>query len=100
MSRRAGLKAVWKRGQHGWPARFPVAQVPNAPLLLASAGWLTAELTHGSAHSYSRAVFLSGLGAWAWGELADGSNWFRRAMGAGGFAYVVATVGGAIGAGG
>ncbi len=98
MSSRTALKAWWRRGQHGWPASFPVAQVPNAPLLLALGGWLTAELTGGPVHAYARALFLAGLGAWAWGELADGSNWVRRAMGAGGFVYVITNLGDALGA--
>ena len=28
---------LWRRGQHGWPERFPLVQVPNAPLLVALA---------------------------------------------------------------
>jgi hypothetical protein len=34
--------ATLKRAQHGWPARFPVVQLPNAPLLVALFGWLVA----------------------------------------------------------
>ncbi len=90
---RATLKASWRRGQRGWPASFPIAQFPNAPLLLALGGWVTAELTDGSPHAYARAVWLVGLGAWAWNELADGSSPFRRALGLGGLVYVVAAVG-------
>jgi hypothetical protein len=29
----------WRRGQVGWPRRFPIAQFPNPPLLLAFSGW-------------------------------------------------------------
>jgi hypothetical protein len=49
-------------------------------------------------HSYARAVFYAGLAAWAWEELADGANWVRRALGAGGLIYVVVKVGAALGA--
>ena len=83
---------LWRRAQHGWPARYPVVQFPNPPLLVAFAGWLTGRLTDGSVHSHARAVFLAGLAAWAWSELTEGANGVRRALGAGGFAYVVATV--------
>lgn len=92
------LSDRWRRGQHGWPASFPLAQFPNAPLLVALGGWLVAALTDGSAHSYARATFYAGLAAWAWGELAGGANWVRRALGAGGLVYVVVKVGEALGA--
>jgi hypothetical protein len=86
------LNDTWRRGQRGWPASFPVAQLPNAPLLAALAAWVVAALTHDSVHSYARAAFYVGLAAWAWGELSDGANWFRRALGAAGLVYVVIKV--------
>src|SRR2546428_5632104 len=92
------LRDLWRRGQRGWPASFPLAQLPNAPLLVALGGWVVAALTHGSVHSYARAAFYAGLAAWAWGELAGGANWVRRALGAGGLVYVVIKVGAALGA--
>jgi hypothetical protein len=61
-------------------------------------GWLIANLTNGSAHAYARATFYTGLAAWAWIELTDGTNWFRRVLGAGGLVYVVMKVGAALGA--
>ena len=94
----ARLGHLWRRGQHGWPAGFPVVQFPNGPLLVALGGWLVAVLTDGSTHAYARATLYTGLAAWAWLELADGTNWFRRALGAGGLAYVVVEVGVALGA--
>jgi hypothetical protein len=30
---------LWRHGQEGWPQRFPIAQFPNPPPLLAFAGW-------------------------------------------------------------
>jgi len=88
---------LWRRGQHGWPASFPVAQFPNAPLLLALGGAAVAAATDDSVQAYARATFYAGLTAWAWEELADGANWFRRALGAGGLVYVVVKVGQALG---
>jgi hypothetical protein len=86
----------WRRGQRGWPARFPLVQFPNAPLLCALVGWLVAVMTDGSVHAYARATFYAGLAAWAWEELAGGVNWARRALGAGGLVYVVVEVGAAL----
>lgn len=92
------LGAAWRRAQHGWPARYPLAQFPNAPLLAAFAAWLVAAVTDGSAHAYARAAFYAGLAAWAWLELAAGVNLARRAIGLAGLAWVVAKVGVALGA--
>ena len=75
--------ALWRRGQEGWPRGYPIAQFPNAPLLVAFAGWLLAAVSGGGAHDVGRAVFMVGLGVWAWGEAVDGANWFRRLLGAG-----------------
>src|SRR5436309_1694319 len=96
MAAKATVTDLWRRGQRGWPADFPVAQFPNAPLLLALAGWLIAAFTHGSAHAYARATFYVGLSAWGWEELSRGVNWFRRSLGVGGLVYVVIELGHAI----
>jgi hypothetical protein len=85
-----------RAGQRGWPANFPVAQVPNAQLSAALAGLLVAAATSGSVHAYARGVFYAGLAAWAWEELIGGVNWVRRAIGAAGLVYVVARVGAAL----
>jgi hypothetical protein len=82
-------KALWERGQRGWPEESPVVQLPNPPLLVAFGGWLVAAQTDGSAQSAGRGVFYAGLAAWAWGELAEGANWVRRALGVAGFAFVI-----------
>ena len=86
-----------RRGKRGWPASFPVAQLPNVPLSVALGGLLVAAVTDGSVHACARAVFYAGLAAWAWEELVGGVNWVRRAIGAAGLVYVVAKVGAAIG---
>ncbi len=81
----------WRRGQMGWPRRFPVAQFPNPSLLLAFAGWgLAAAETAGVAHEVGRAVFTLGLAVWAWEEAVAGVNWFRRLLGAGTLVLIVA----------
>jgi hypothetical protein len=83
----------WRRGQRGWPASYPIAQLPNAPLLIALASSLAAAATRGSARSYARSVFYAGLSAWAWEEVVAGANLFRRALGAAAFGCVVARLG-------
>ena len=90
------MRDSWRRGQRGWPARFPVAQLPNAPLSVALGGLLVSVVTDGSVHAYARAVFYAGLAAWAWEELVSGVNWARRALGAGGLIYVVGGVAAAL----
>jgi hypothetical protein len=98
VSARPNLRDLWRRGQRGWPAVFPLVQFPNAPLLVALGGWVVAAMSGGSAHAYARGVFYAGIAAWAWEELTGGVNWVRRALGAGGLVYVVIKVGAALGA--
>lgn len=85
-----------QRRAPGWPREFPLVQPPNAPLLVAFAAWLLAALTDGDVHGYARAAFYAALASWAWLELTDGTNWFRRALGAAGLVYVVVRAGEAL----
>jgi hypothetical protein len=85
---------LWRRGQVGWPRRFPIAQFPNAPLLVAIAGWGVAAVADGKAHDAGRAVFYLGLAVWAWEEATDGVNWVRRLLGAGALVWLVVRVAG------
>ena len=98
MSARTTLGDRWRRAQRGWPESSPLVQFPNPPLLIAFGGLGVAALTDGSAHAYARATFYAGLSAWAWLELADGSNWLRRGVGAAGLVYVVIKIGTDLGA--
>lgn len=81
---------VWRRGQEGWPRRFPIAQFPNPPLIVALAGTGLAAVTEGEVHDVGRAVATLGLGVWAWQEATDGVNWFRHLLGAGALVWLVA----------
>jgi hypothetical protein len=91
------MRDRWRAGKRGWPASFPVAQLPNASLSVALGGLLVAVVTDGSAHAYASAVFYVALAAWAWQELVGGVNWVRRAIGAAGLVYVVAKLATALG---
>jgi hypothetical protein len=92
VSIRPTARDLWKRGQRGWPASFPLAQLPNPPLLAALAGWLVAAPTRGLVHDCARATFYTGLAAWAWKELDDGVNWVRRGIGAAALLFVSARI--------
>jgi hypothetical protein len=78
----------------GWPRRFPIVQFPNPPLLLAFAGSGLAGVAGGAAHDVGRAVFIVGLGVWAWEEALSGVNWFRRLIGVVAFVWIVAGLAG------
>ena len=85
-------EAVIAKARRGWPARYPVAQLPNVPLLAAFAGWIVAAVSDGALHDYGRAAFYAFLAAWGWGELTGGVNAFRRTLGAAGIVYVIVRV--------
>ena len=86
------IASLWKRGQRGWPASFPLAQLPNPPLLTALAGSLVAARTSGLMHDCARATFYTSFAAWAWKEVEDGASPARRGLGAAGLVFVVANV--------
>jgi len=94
MMRAVTFAELWRRGQIGWPQRFPIAQFPNPPLLIAFAGWGLAAATDGRAHDIGRAVFTIGLGVWAGEEAASGVNWFRRVLGVGALVWIVSDLAG------
>jgi hypothetical protein len=78
----------------GAPPRYPIAQFPNPPLILAFAGSGLAAVAGGTAHDVGRAVFIVGLGVWAWEEAVGGVNWFRRLLGAAALVWIVAGLAG------
>lgn len=66
-----------------------VAQFPNAAIAIWMLSTLAAKLTSGVAESIALAVALVALTAWAYLELAEGVNWFRRLLGGAILIYVV-----------
>jgi hypothetical protein len=74
---------LWQRGQLGWPRRYPIVQAPNAPLLVALAGWALAAVDGGWPGGVGRLALALGLGVWAAEEVVAGANLFRRLLGAG-----------------
>lgn len=69
---------------------YVIGQWPNAPLWLAIAGMTGSAVfeTDSTAHDYSEAATYIGLSVWAWLELTEGVNNWRRLLGLGGLAFV------------
>jgi hypothetical protein len=86
------VAAAWRRGQAGWPKRFVLVQFPNPPLIVALAGSAVAGLTSGRTSDYADAISNVGLAVFAYLELTDGVNWFRRVLGAVVIARLVQTL--------
>jgi hypothetical protein len=78
----SGIAHAWRRGQAGWPSRFVLVQFPNPPLIVALAGSAVSRLAEGDTARYAEAVGRVGLAVFAYLELTDGANWFRRLLGA------------------
>jgi hypothetical protein len=69
--------------QIGFPARFPIVQFPNLPLVIAFLAEGVRHFVTGSGRPYLTAIGWLAITIWAYEELAHGSNWFRRLLGAG-----------------
>jgi hypothetical protein len=67
--------------QIAWPRRFVIVQFPNAPLIVALIAGETAKQTHGTSSDYASSVSYLAFGIWAYLELVEGVNWFRRLLG-------------------
>jgi hypothetical protein len=80
---------LWHRGQEGWPRSYPVAYLPNGPLLVAFAGRALGRAGEGRAGDAGRALSTIGFAVWAWEEATDGGNLLRRALGTGALAAMV-----------
>jgi hypothetical protein len=73
----------------GFPRRFPIVQFPNLPLIVAFLASQAARLLAAPAQPYARSLSYLAMAVWAYEELVDGVNWFRRLLG---LAYVVIMV--------
>ena len=63
--------------------KITLAQIPNPPLIVGLlAGLLRSVLGHGTVHGVLDLVGFGALFTWAWLELFQGSNYFRRLLGA------------------
>jgi hypothetical protein len=64
-----------------FPRRFPIAQFPNLPLIVAILAGEVDKFLDGSAHFYAASVSYLAITIWAYEELVHGVNWFRRLLG-------------------
>jgi hypothetical protein len=76
----------------GWPSGFEVVQFPNPPLIVALLASAAGHLTGGTGHRVAQSVFYTAMSVWAYEELRSGDNWFRRLLGLGFAAYVLASL--------
>ena len=65
----------------GWPRAYPLVQFPNAPLWGAIAATALGWIVAGEARDYAEAAGTVAIGVWAWLELFQGVNAFRRVLG-------------------
>ena len=81
--------SAFKRLTHlSFPRSYPIVQFPNAPLILAFASGLLAHHSHGREHAYAQAGSYLAMAIWAYLELFQGVNAFRRLLG---LAYTIST---------
>jgi hypothetical protein len=71
------------------PRRFPIFQFPNRPLIVAACAAGLSRVTDGQTARASALVSEAGLMVWAYEEIADGANWFRRLLGVTGAAVAL-----------
>jgi hypothetical protein len=84
----AGWRAFQRLRRLSFPPSYPIVQFPNAPLILAFVAGLVAQRSHGGEHADAQAVSYLSMAVWAYLELFEGVNAFRRLLG---LAYTVST---------
>jgi hypothetical protein len=70
----------------------PIFQFPNRPLIIAASAAAVSRATNGQAARAAALVSEASLMVWAYEEIADGANWFRRLLGVSGAATAVAAM--------
>jgi hypothetical protein len=85
--------AAWRGFQRltqlSFPRSYPIVQFPNLPLILAFASGMAAHYSHSQEHADVQAVSYLSMAVWAYLELFQGVNVFRRLLG---LAYTISTV--------
>jgi hypothetical protein len=76
-----GWRAFRRLTQLSFPRSYPIVQFPSAPLVLAFISGLVAHYAQGQAHSNAEAVSYLSMAVWAYLELFQGVNAFRRLLG-------------------
>lgn len=75
-----------------WPRDYPIAQFPNPPLIMALVALALRWVTPDSWTNALSAIGYVFLGVWAYLELSEGVNLFRRVLGAAGLVYVIVLI--------
>ena len=88
MNRTEALAGYRRVRGFGWPRRFPIAQFPNNPLIVAFVAGQVAMMLHGAGHADAQTISYLAMTIWAYEELAHGVNWFRHLLG---LAYIIST---------
>lgn len=71
------------------PRRFPIAQFPNTPMITSIIARVVARHVGGETARVAAVVADAALLVWAYEEITDGANWFRRLLGVGGAAVAL-----------
>jgi hypothetical protein len=85
---RSGWGGFRRLTQLSFPKSYPIVQFPNAPLILAFVAGLVSGGAHGQLRSDARAISYLAMAIWAYLELFQGVNAFRRLLG---LAYTIST---------
>jgi hypothetical protein len=83
-----GWRAFRRLTQLSFPRSYPIIQFPNAPLILAFVSGLVAQHSRGLEHADAQAVSYLSMAVWAYLELFQGVNAFRRLLG---LTYTIST---------
>lgn len=83
-----GWRAFRRLTRVSFPRSCPIIQFPNGPLILAFASGLVAQHSRGLEHADAQAVSYLSMAVWAYLELFQGVNTFRRLLG---LAYTAST---------
>lgn len=75
-----------------WPRDYPIAQFPNPPLIVALVAFALRWVTPEAWADALTAIGYVFLAAWAYLELAEGVNLFRRVLGAAALVYVIVLI--------
>jgi hypothetical protein len=81
-------RAYQRLTQLSFPRSYPLIQFPNVPLILAFVSGLVAANSHGGEQDGARAISFLSMAVWAYLELFEGVNAFRRLLG---LAYTIFT---------
>jgi hypothetical protein len=74
------------------PRRYPIFQLPNAPLTVAMLSGAVARLTRGRTAAGAAVISALAQLVWAYQEITDGANGFRRLLGVAGAAQAGITL--------